>query len=512
MKEQLDLLLHYLRGVWLYRRWAIITLWIICPIGWVAVTFLPNQYTSEARVYADTRSILQPLLRGLAIDNDPTQELRLMVKTLLSRRNLETIARYTDADVTVTTNDEYDELLEDLKDNIKIRSAGKENLFTISYSGKDPEYVQGVVQASLDVFVENAVGQKRQDTSKANEFIESQLNEYEARLLEAESKLAEFKRANAGFMPGAEKRYFQKLEGLKVALESTRLELKESQTQLKSAQGQLNKELSLISKQSSSYRTEYDLRLESLESRLDSLLFRFTEKHPDVIETRRQITELKKLQQSSLDQSSPSAAENPVLQEIKLYITQLENAIASLTVREASQVEKLSVLAEEMTQIPNVEAELTSMMRNYDVTRAQYEQLLARRESALISQSVGASSDEITFRVIDAPLLPKEPSGPMRPLFLIVVLFLATGAGVALAFLNSQIRPVVISANQLFTQTKLPVFGVVSATNTSGIKAIEQRKVWRFSILSVLLLVCFTCFMVINIVPSIQNAITQELS
>ncbi|WP_036828327.1 XrtA system polysaccharide chain length determinant, partial [Photobacterium sanctipauli] len=405
MKEQLDLLLQYLRGAWVYRRWAVMTVWLLCPIGWIAVTMLPSQYTSEARVYADTRSILQPLLRGLAVDTDPSKELSLMVKTLLSRTNLETIARYTDADVSVTTNEEYDKLLDDLKENIQIKSAGRENLFTISYSGADPQYVQDVVQAALDVFVENAVGRKREDTSQANQFIEAQLAEYEGRLVEAENNLAQFKQENAGAMPDTLQQLIKKVENLNAALETTRLSKKEAEIQLANAQSQLQQEMVLISKQSSSYQTEYDIRLEVLETRLDELLFRFTDKHPDVKETRRQIAELKDLKESYIEQSSPDTA-NPIIKEIKLYIGKLENTIASLTVREENQMEKIASLSEVVSQIPDIEAEFTSLMRNYDVTRKQYEQLLTRRESALISQNIGQTSDEITFRVIDAPLYP----------------------------------------------------------------------------------------------------------
>ncbi len=95
MKEQFDLLIQYLQAIWLQRRWIVISLWVICPLGWITVTLMPNQYSAEARVYADTQSILQPLLRGIAIDTDPSQELALMIKTLLSRPNLEKKLRVT---------------------------------------------------------------------------------------------------------------------------------------------------------------------------------------------------------------------------------------------------------------------------------------------------------------------------------------------------------------------------------------------------------------------------------
>ncbi|QUJ69303.1 hypothetical protein KDD30_21265 (plasmid) [Photobacterium sp. GJ3] len=248
MQEQFQNLIEYLQGVWVRRRWIIVASWIVCPLGWAIVTLWPNQYTVEARVYADTRSILQPLLKGLAIPNDSNQELSLMVKTLLSRQNLETIARYTDADLKATTNEEYEEILAELKDNIEIASAGRENLFTISYSGSDPIFVKNVVQSALDVFVENTLGKNKQDTDKANEFIARQLSDYEKRLADAETGLAEFKREHAGYLPSAEQGFRRQLDLLTTEIEDTQLQLQERRTQLETAKRKLNEETAIAAR------------------------------------------------------------------------------------------------------------------------------------------------------------------------------------------------------------------------------------------------------------------------
>ncbi|OAN11371.1 hypothetical protein A3K86_20710 [Photobacterium jeanii] len=506
MQEQLDNLIQYARGVWLKRRYALIAAWIICLLGWSVVTLLPNQYTANARVYADTRSILQPLLRGLTIETDPSQEVALMVKTLLSRSNLETIARDTDADIRATNNEEYEEILEDLKTNILIRSAGRENLFTISYSGDNPRYVRDVVQSALNVFVENALGEKRQDTDQASQFIASQIEDYEARLLKAETGLAKFKQENAGYMPGSEQNYYNRLEQLESELESTQLKLREVRTQLATARGQLSNERALASKNMSSIRTEYDERLDALETRLDALLFRFTEKHPDVKETRRQIVDLKALKSESQQSASALGGRGDSLfNDLKLFIRQLENEEASLKVRVASYNEKLAFLSEKLAKMPQVEAKMTNLMRSYDITKNKYEELLSRRESALISQSVGAAADDIKFRVIDPPRVPTEPSGPIRPLLLSMVLVVGLGAGTGVSFLSSQVSPVVTSANQLYQATSLPVFGSVSATEQSGVVKKNKRRTIVFTVIAVCLILVFATYMAMNLIPSLHS-------
>ena len=108
MQDIFEEIIDYLKGIWLKRRYIIIATWLICPIGWYAVSSMPNVYKSEARVYVDTQSLLRPLLKGLTVETNPNTQIRLMIKTLLSRPNLERISRMTDLDVQANNSEEYE--------------------------------------------------------------------------------------------------------------------------------------------------------------------------------------------------------------------------------------------------------------------------------------------------------------------------------------------------------------------------------------------------------------------
>ena len=150
MQEILDNLLDYLKGIWLKRRYMIISTWLICPIGWGIVSTMPDVYESKARVYADTQSILAPLLKGLTVQTNPNVQINLMIKTLLSRPNLERISRMTDMDIQAETPQQYENIILRLKSNIKIKKQrGRENIFTISFQDKNPEMAKNVVQSYL---------------------------------------------------------------------------------------------------------------------------------------------------------------------------------------------------------------------------------------------------------------------------------------------------------------------------------------------------------------------------
>lgn len=511
MQDMFEEVIRYIRGVWLKRRYILIITWMICPLGWLLVTMLPSQYTSEARIYADTRSILQPLLRGLAIQTDPTRELELMVKTLLSRSNLEKIARDVDADVRAKTSQEYEDIIKDLESNIKIRSAGRENLYTISYSGNQPGYVKNVVQSALNIFVENTLSSQRIDTDKASQIITGQISDYEVRLLDAEHKLADFKRQYLNFLPGSSNSYRQQLEQSNASLENAQLSFSEAETKLKSVLTQMQTEETKAKSDISKAKTEYDDRIDSLQQRLDSLLFRYTDKHPDVMETRRQIEELKKLKQTRLASATASEAlqSNTVYQDLKLNKSQLENEVASLNVRVKNYTDRIAELQDSLDRVPDVEAKLTALTRNYNITKDKYEQLLSRKESALISQSVDDSSDDIKFRIIDSPRIPQKPSGPPRAIFLSIVLVIAIALGGGASLFASQVSPVVSSSKELLQLTDIPVFGVVSATESSGLAKWEKRKMKLFILANVMLVMLFAAFMAINMLPDMREEIVN---
>ena len=139
MQELIEQIVDYLKGIWIKRRYIIISTWLICPISWYFIAQLPNVYESEARVYVDTESLLRPLLRGLTVETDPNTQIRLMVRTLFSRPNLERISRMTDLDVQASNNEEYEEIIEDLKTSLKISPAGRDNIFTLSNENENPE-------------------------------------------------------------------------------------------------------------------------------------------------------------------------------------------------------------------------------------------------------------------------------------------------------------------------------------------------------------------------------------
>ncbi|MBU2869106.1 XrtA system polysaccharide chain length determinant [Colwellia sp. E2M01] len=505
MQDIFEEIIDYLKGIWLKRRYIIIATWLICPVGWYFVSSMPDVYESEAKVFVDTQSLLRPLLKGLTVETDPNTQIRLMVRTLLSRPNLERISRMTDLDVRASNSEEYEEIIEYLKENIKISGVGRENIYTLSIEDKDPEMAKTIVRSALTVFIENTLGETRNNSDSAQKFLNTQLKEYENRLANSEARLTNFKQKYSGVLPNQSGGYYAKLNGFKDQLKAIELEILENETRLNSAKEQLAQSIVADTgsdnkiKSESSIQTTYDARISELELQLDNLRLRYTDKHPDVIEVSRNLTHLETLRSSEiesyLEQNTESNSSlkrlsaNPVVQEVQIEVNQLENLIASLNVRANNYRERIVELENMVHTLPEIEAELVALNRGYEITKSKYEELLSRKETAQLAQQADETTDKIQFRVLNPPRTATQPSGPKRFILFGVVTVFGFAVGIGLSFLMSQLNPVATSTTQLSKITGVPIFGVISANENLGLHKWHKKKTLIF-IASNLLLFC----------------------
>ena len=522
MQDIFEEMIDYLKGIWLKRRYIIIATWLICPIGWYFVAAMPNVYKSEARVYVDTQSLLRPLLKGLTVETNPNTQIRLMVKTLLSRPNLERISRMTDLDVQASNSAEYEAIIKNLKDNIKISGVGRENIYTLSIEDKDPEMAKSIVRSALTVFIENTLGETRSDSDSAQKFLNAQIKDYENRLSNGEARLTSFKQKYSGILPDQSGGYYAKLNGDKEKLKAIELDLLENKTRLDSAKKQLAQSINTDKnsdnkiKSESSIRTTYDDRINELEVQLDGLKLRYTDKHPDVIEISRNLEHLNKLRRDEIEKylaqndentgSLQRLSANPVIQEVQIQVNQLENLIASLNVRADNYRQRIIELENRVHTLPEIEAELIALNRGYEITKAKYEELLSRKETAQLAQQADETTDKIQFRVIDPPRKATEPSGPKRFILFGAVTLVGFGVGIGLSLLMSQLTPVATSTAQLTKITGVPIFGVISANENLGLHKWHQKKTLVFIGSNVLLLGLLLLFVRYFVFPNIIQA------
>ncbi|HRV77590.1 MAG TPA: GNVR domain-containing protein [Thauera sp.] len=491
MEELVTQITSYLRGMWRYRWWGMALAWIVGVVAGLVIYQMPDKYESSARVYVDTQSVLRPLMAGLAVQPNIDQQITMLSRTLISRPNVEKLINMADLDLGVNTTEEREALITRLSRDLRIGSSDRNNLFMLSYADTRPERAQRVVQSLLSLFVESGLGGKRQDADAARRFIEEQIQTYEQKLTEAENRVKEFRLRNMGVLGDGAQDYISQIGAMTAQLQQAQLEQREAMNGRDALQRQLVGEEPVLLPQAPSQSAvsvpEIDGRIDVLRRSLDELLLRYTDKHPDVTGTRRLIEELEAQKRTQVEAMQAAGGSqfgaldaNPYFQQMKLALAQAESRVASLNARVAEFQSRLDQLRERARLVPEVEAELAQLNRDYAVHKTNYDALVARRESANIAVEMNTQTGVADFRVIDPPTLATKPSAPNRLLLIPVAGLIGLIAGFALTFLISQLRPAVVDPRGLREVTGLPVLGTVSMLTTPERRSARRRGLLAF--------------------------------
>ncbi|MDN5850436.1 MAG: chain-length determining protein [Nitrococcus sp.] len=496
-------IMEYIRATWRYRWYTLMVAWLVAVFGWIGVYQLPDQFNASARVYVDTETLLAPLLSNLTVRPRIDEQLDMMTRTLLSRPNLAEVARRADLDLAAKTPETLENIIDELSENIILISAGHSNLYSLSYQNPDPQVAQHVVQATLNVFVESSLGNTRRDLNTSREFLDQQVKAYKQKLEAMDERIKEFKRENVGMIPGEnEADYYGQLQQAQQELQQAKLALEEAIRRRDSFKGRLQGTepvLLDLPGTAAESRSDLDGRITAMELQLDDLRLRYTAQHPDVLATKRVLATLQAQRAQELAQrrqagggvSLSAGTANTYIQQLQFALAQAESEVASLQARVNEYQQRYDSLKAAVNKIPEVQAQYTELTRNYGVINSSYQRLLQSRETAMLSGAVQNRTHTVDFRVVDPPHVPLTPAGPNRILFSSGVFLAAVAAGVGVAFLLGQMRPMVLSRQALERITDRPLLGAVSLNETPQMVRVRRRGLTAYALGSVTLLVTF---------------------
>ncbi|RFC33391.1 MAG: polysaccharide chain length determinant protein, PEP-CTERM locus subfamily [Candidatus Nitrotoga sp. SPKER] len=506
MEELIALLISYLKGIWKYRWYAVVIAWIVVLAGGFKVYSLPNNYEASARVFVDTRTILKPLLASMTTVPSMEQQVSIMSRTLISRPNVERVLRMVDLDIKVTDAKDHERLISNMMSQIKISGSNNADLYVISYNHQNPKIAKDVVQSFLTIFVEGSFGNQKQDSEKAIKFIEEQIKNYEDRLVTAEKAVTDFQIKNSGLLP-RDGDYGSQLQAVSDSLNEAKLGLREAEQARNAIKNQIEdgappEDLTTGQAPSTIANPEIDARIQALTNDMDALRLRFTERHPDVISIKRLITKLeeRKVEEAKLKKPvtdrDRGKSYSPMLQQLNVSLSEAEARVAAMKARVEEYSSRSAQLKALTIAKPQVAEQFSQLNRDYQINKSNYESLIGRRESAKLSGELSATSDMLTFKVIDPPTVPLVPSGPNRLMLFSLVFLGALLGGIGSALLMSQIRPTFLSQNSLRESMGLPILGTVTMNWTANEIIKRKRSLYAFGLSISLLIVLYSVVMV----------------
>jgi polysaccharide chain length determinant protein (PEP-CTERM system associated) len=504
-------------GAWRFRWRAVAAAMVAAVVGWAIVFAMPDRYEAETQVLVDSRTALKPALQGLTNDQDVNVQLSYVQQSLLVDPQLCSIVNEAGMLPGCAADPGAAQLpLAQIRKRIQMSvqsiddrsgpsgSAGA--TFDITYQDQDRAQALKVISVLLDTLITQTLGGKRQGSEHAQQFLETQLKDYEKRLQFSEDKLAAFKTQHLGQLPNDDGGYFAQMQKENQAVADARISLLMAQNRRATLEGQLHGNAAVLASsavQSSggggSTPTDTVSQIAAEQANLDALLLKFTDKHPDVIAARAALVALKARRSVEINSlrngdaaaaAATGASSNPVFQSIQLALNKTDVEIADLRTQLEEHESKANGLHKLVDTAPQVEAEYAQLSRDYDVNKAQYAALLSSYDKSKLGQRAD-DAGSVRFQIVQPPTVSFKPVSPKRPALLAAVLVAALAFGVVVAYALDQMNPVLGSALAVAQQTGLKVLAEVGPAFPTLGSAIWRRELRQVSIAIVCLVAVF---------------------
>jgi len=508
IQELIDLVIDHIRGMWRFRWHAVGTAWLIAGLGWYLVFKMPSIYEASARVSVDTNSLLPTLTEGLTASETLISEVDLVSKALVTRSNIESVARETGIVARAHSEQELELLITALQRRIRVTD-GRDNIFNISFEDTDRDKARDFVATLLDTFVSSSLGAQDDDADLTERAIAMEIEDHEQRLQKAEAELAEFKKDNIGFMPDDGQDYYARLQSALAEVARTERQIRQLRERRNEIARQLEGEepvfgLMPASQAEVNANCSQSAAIAGMKGELSTLLVDFTDRHPRVQKLRETIDSLERQCQVELATTSmtrstgpkTSLDKNPVYQNLRLQLSNAEVELAALQETFDSGNRQVAQLRADVDKIAKVETDLKRLNRDYTVVESRHQELLRRWETLQSKKRLDPMTEQVQFVVLEPPFASAKPIAPNREVLLMTILIFALGIGLAIAFALNQIRPVFFSRHSIYSLTGLPVLGTVSMILTpANISSRRRRAVFWAGTVAALLVATAVCIL-----------------
>ena len=451
LKETLGRILR----VFVMRRWWIVIPACVIPVATVAVVSrIPNRYTSNATLVV----VQQQVPQRYVVPNDTTEmaaALQAMQQEVLSRPQLERIIHnfnlYPRESKRLAPEQVMVLMLRDISIDAIVSGTPQKDLnaFSISFTTENPLVAQQVTSTLTSLFIQENLKTREEQAANTTGFLHQRMEDAKKKLEVQEQRLREFKMQYLGELPEQQQGNLGVLSSLQAQLQSTAAGMSRAQEQrvyleslLSGYQAMAAQNVPLPTGLSSNTVSRSVSPIDTAQSDLDrlqtqkaALLVRFTPQHPDVLKIDRDIavaestlerlkstnSGTEKTEKSSVPSGQPQVThtagrpvDNPALAQVRSQLEANRVEIENLQKDEKQIKASLAQYQNRLNLTPVREQQLTSLLRDYDLVKQDYSDLVNKEMQSQLATSLEKNQGGRQFRLVDPPSLPVVPTSPQR--------------------------------------------------------------------------------------------------
>jgi uncharacterized protein involved in exopolysaccharide biosynthesis len=493
----------YLNIVKRRSQYLLIPFVVIAILSIVLSVILPSVYRSMATILIEEQEIPSDLVRS-TVTTFADQRIQVITQRIMTRANLiEIIKKFNLYSENLKSTSE-EKVLAEMRKSIKVESisadvisnagsAAKTTIaFTLSFDDKNPTITQKVANELTSLFLKENIKSRTESAENATIFLSEASRRLKDKIGKIQTEFATFKEKNLNQLPQISQLNQQEL----TSLGSQLLNLDSQERSLHERQFYLEGELAQIDPHALATNATgnrvFDMkdRLKVLEAEYPSLQARYSDDHPDVIKTKREIDSLKIQSGNSTDinklnaeltskkadlallskqysgkhpdilklqkeiatlqkamvtahdtatTNSTVTPDNPAYITLNAQLQAIQADIGALSFTRKKLNQKMEELRINLREAPLVEKEYTDLIQELDNTNLRYREVSAREMEAQISQQLEVQRKGERFTLIDPPQEPLEPISPNRMAILFLGFIFAIGSGFGSVFLAETI-------------------------------------------------------------------------
>ncbi|MFQ5558975.1 MAG: GumC family protein [Nitrospinota bacterium] len=510
------------------RKWCLILPLIVCGVisGFVA-KFMQPYYSSSTLILVEPQQVPDSYVK--ATDSTPIEaRLNTLQQQIMSRTKLEQVIKefdpyrakrpeeYNSWDrFVIRSKTVYHEILKKIgkkdlirekkkprmeslvarmrKDiSVKVVGGGRRGgaAFSINYTGIHPYTTMQITNAVASLYIEENLRIREQYAEGTADFLDSELEKTKKLLEEKELAVQEFKSKFMGSLPEQLDTNLRTLDRLQLELQTGGGALQGAEANLLRVKESLQRAIEEAKRGVDEPVAEPDKLEEErrrLTVRLSQLRGVYKESYPDVVFVRSRLQEVeaqllkkreegkKAKQELKEDEAKSEDPENAAIFELKGRIRSEKARIRELRKRERKIKEQIREFEKRVEETSANEQWLVEIMRDYEISRKNYESILEKKLSARLAESMEKRQKGERFRVVDPANLPESPIRPnkMKVVFIGVVFggFLGAFVIYLLDFLNPGFR----RPEDLAQVLKEPILAAVPKFSKATVKKIKTR-------------------------------------
>jgi polysaccharide chain length determinant protein (PEP-CTERM system associated) len=469
--------------------------WIIV---WGASWVLPSRYRSGTLILVEQPTMPKDYVTP-NVNDDLQDRLRSITQQILSRTRLlhiiDQLNLYSDANGRLTADDKVERMRKDIGEIELVHDGeGRVSSFYVSYSSRDPHLAQQVTSELTNLFISENLEVRQQQSEGTTKFLEGQLETARQTLSDQEEKIREFKAQHPGELPTQVGSNLQILAGMQSQLQTEEDALNTAKQQRVYLETLVNQYRSLQGSPKGEGGTPMglpaiDAELAALRAQLADLSSHYTDKHPDVRKVKEQIARTEKMREQVVanlnakasdpnappdasdvkDPSSPMVQLQGQLQANKAEVANREHSIAELKA-------KVNDYQARLNQEPVREQQLSDLTRGYEQSKANYDELLKKKNSSAMATSMELLQQGERFRIIDPPSLPLKPDFPNRLKFCVIGLAFGLAFGTVVAGAFEMLDDRIYDEQEIQKLLPVPVISEIPALVAEADEQAERRR------------------------------------